>query len=162
MKSLTFKSWREPKGILRLPNGKTLNGFSHCYKTTRHQHAVRPLRGSDRPRTGWPLSEAAATGIPRVHERRDRPAVRRFTSFWITSTLTNPNKTVGWRGTRTCHFHFIPTYSSWLKMVEVWFSILSRQALRNLSCTKIQQLREAIDRFVSADGGSLRVDESLR
>ena len=35
-------------------------------------------------------------------------------------------------------------------MVEVWFSILSRQALRNLSCTAIRQLREAIDRFVKA------------
>ena len=47
-------------------------------------------------------------------------------------------------------FHFIPTYSSWLNMVEVWFSILSRQALRNLSCTTIRQLRDAIDRFVKA------------
>jgi hypothetical protein len=29
-------------------------------------------------------------------------------------------------------------------------SILSRQALRNLSCTAIRQLREAMDRFVKA------------
>ncbi len=28
------------------------------------------------------------------------------------------------------HFHFIPTYSSWLNQVECWFSILSRQALQ--------------------------------
>jgi len=51
---------------------------------------------------------------------------------------------------RNVHFHFIRTYSSWLNMVGVWFSILSRQALRNLSCTTIRQLREAIDRFVKA------------
>jgi transposase len=62
------------------------------------------------------------------------------------------------------HFHFIPTYSSWLHMVEVWFN-LSRQALRNLSCTTIRQLREAIDRFVKAyqqTAAPLRVDQSRR
>ena len=47
------------------------------------------------------------------------------------------------------HFHFTPTYSSWLNQVECWFSILSRQALRGASFTSAQQLREAIDRFVA-------------
>jgi len=46
------------------------------------------------------------------------------------------------------HFHFIPTYSSWLNQVEVWFSILSRQALRGASFTSPAQLRQAIDDFV--------------
>ena len=46
------------------------------------------------------------------------------------------------------HFHLIPTYSSWLNVVEVWFSILSRQAVQNLSSTAIRQLYEFIDRFV--------------
>jgi transposase len=46
------------------------------------------------------------------------------------------------------HFHFIPTYSSWLNQVECWFSILSRQALRGASFESPRQLREAIDRFV--------------
>jgi hypothetical protein len=41
-------------------------------------------------------------------------------------------------------------YMSWLNLVEVWFSILSRQALRNLSCTAVRQLRPAIDAFVKA------------
>jgi hypothetical protein len=35
-------------------------------------------------------------------------------------------------------------------MVESWFSILSRQALRNLRCSQARQLWEAIDRFVKA------------
>lgn len=28
------------------------------------------------------------------------------------------------------HFHFTPTYSSWLNQVEIWFSMLSRQCIR--------------------------------
>jgi hypothetical protein len=47
------------------------------------------------------------------------------------------------------HFHFIPTYSSWLNQVECWFRILSRQALRGASFTSPGQLRQAIDDFVA-------------
>jgi transposase len=47
------------------------------------------------------------------------------------------------------HFHFIPTYSSWLNQVECWFSIRSRQALRGASFTSPHQLRQAIDDFVT-------------
>ena len=47
------------------------------------------------------------------------------------------------------HFHYMPTHSSWLNQVEVWFSILSRQALRGASFTPARQLREAINRFVT-------------
>ena len=89
----------------------------------------------------------------------------RSTSFWDNLNTHKP-KQDGWLARHpNVHFHFIPTYSSWLNMVEVWFSILSRQALRNLSCTTIRQLREAIDHFVEgipADGRSVRVDQSRR
>jgi transposase len=47
------------------------------------------------------------------------------------------------------HFHFIPTYSSWLCQVECWFSILSWQALRGASFTSPRQHRQAIDDFVA-------------
>src|ERR1051325_8227052 len=79
----------------------------------------------------------------------DSTPIRRFTSFWTTST--HISRKDRWLARHpNVHFHFIPTYSSWLNMVEVWFSILSRHALRNLSCTTIRQLRDAIDRFVKA------------
>src|SRR3989449_3261583 len=48
------------------------------------------------------------------------------------------------------HLHFTPTYSSWLNQVELWFSILSHQALQGVSFTSPAQLREAIDKFVKA------------
>ena len=46
------------------------------------------------------------------------------------------------------HFHFTPTYASWLNQVEVWFSILARAALKGASFTSPTQTREAIDAFV--------------
>lgn len=51
---------------------------------------------------------------------------------------------------KNVHFHFIPTYSSWLNQVECWFSMLSRQALQGTSFTSSGQVRQAIDNFVTA------------
>ena len=48
------------------------------------------------------------------------------------------------------HLHFTPTYSSWLNQVECWFSILGQQALKGVSFTSPEQLRDAIDKFVKA------------
>jgi transposase len=48
------------------------------------------------------------------------------------------------------HFHYTPTHASWLNQVEVWFSILWRNALRGASFTSPQDLRAAIDRFIAA------------
>ena len=46
--------------------------------------------------------------------------------------------------------HFIPTYASWLNQVEIWFSLLSRNALSGASFTDTQQVRAAIDAFTAA------------
>ena len=47
------------------------------------------------------------------------------------------------------HFHFTPTCASWLNMIEIWFSILSRRALKGASFTSPRQLREAINAFIA-------------
>jgi transposase len=48
------------------------------------------------------------------------------------------------------HFHFTPTHASWLNQVEIWFSILARNALKGASFTSVRQLRQAIDAFIAA------------
>jgi len=49
---------------------------------------------------------------------------------------------------KNVHFHHTPTHASWLNQIEIWFSILSRSALKGASFTSPRQVREAIDRFV--------------
>ena len=51
---------------------------------------------------------------------------------------------------KNVHFHFTPTHASWLNQIEIWFSILSRKALKGASFTSVRQLREAIDKFIKA------------
>jgi hypothetical protein len=43
--------------------------------------------------------------------------------------------------------HFTPTYASWLNLVEVFFSILERQALRRGDFASVHELVAAIRRF---------------
>jgi transposase len=139
------------QGWLRLPNGKAMNGFSHCYK----RHGTTTL---------FAALEVATGQVQVGHYPRRRR--REFLDFMngvatahpgqilhviLDNLNTHKRKNDRWLAQHPqVHFHYIPTYSSWLNLVESWFSILSRQALRNLSCTKARQLREAIDRFVKA------------
>ena len=48
------------------------------------------------------------------------------------------------------HFHFTPTYASWLNLVERFFGLLTEKALKRGSHTSIPQLREAILAYVDA------------
>jgi len=48
------------------------------------------------------------------------------------------------------HFHFTPTYASWLNLVERFFGLLTEKALKRGSHTSIAQLRTAILAYVAA------------
>ena len=48
------------------------------------------------------------------------------------------------------HFHFTPTYASWLNLVERFFGLLTEKALKRGSHTSVPQLRDAILAYVDA------------
>ena len=45
------------------------------------------------------------------------------------------------------HVHYTPTYASWLNQVEIWFGIITRQAIRRGSFRKVKELVERIERY---------------
>ncbi len=47
------------------------------------------------------------------------------------------------------HLHFTPTSSSWANLVEGWFSILTRKALKTQVFTSVDHLKDAIDHWVA-------------
>jgi putative transposase len=49
---------------------------------------------------------------------------------------------------RRFHFHFTPTYSSWLNQVEIFFGIITRQAIRRGSFASVEDLTDKIDAFI--------------
>ena len=56
--------------------------------------------------------------------------------------LANPER-------RRWHLHYTPTSASWLNLVEGWFSILSRKALKHNSFTSVAELTETIDNWTA-------------
>jgi transposase len=47
------------------------------------------------------------------------------------------------------HVHFTPTSGSWLNMVEIWFGIIERQAIRRGSFTSVRDLTAKIRAFIT-------------
>jgi putative transposase len=47
------------------------------------------------------------------------------------------------------HVHYTPTYSSWLNQVEIWFNLITQQAIRRGSFTSTKQLVAKIEQFVA-------------
>jgi transposase len=47
------------------------------------------------------------------------------------------------------HLHFIPTYSSWLNLVERWFALLTERQIKRGAHTSVPQLKAAIEGFIS-------------
>jgi len=146
-----IQALQRAQGYLKLPDGRAINGFSHCYKrngTTTLFAALDVLTGE------------VKAGHYKRRRRREfldfmNDVVAEHAGQEIHVILDNLNthkpKRDRWLARHAnVHLHFIPTYSSWLNQVECWFSILSRSALRGASFASARQLRDSIDAFVKA------------
>ena len=64
------------------------------------------------------------------------------------STHSTPEVTAWLARHPRVHFHFTPTSTSWLKMVEIWFSILTKQQVRRGVYHDVPELIAAIEHFI--------------
>jgi len=64
---------------------------------------------------------------------------------------STPHKTPAVRAWLARHprvtFHFTPTSASWMNQIEIWFGILTRQAIRRGSFGSVKELVAKIDTF---------------
>ena len=140
------------QGYLRLPNGRAITGFSHEYL----RHGTTTLFAALNVLTG---KVAAA----RHTKRRRRIEFLEFMNeivrlhpdqeihVILDSLNTHKPKHDRWLARHpNVHFHFTPTHASWLNQIECWFSILVRAALSGASFTSPQELRQAIDDFITS------------
>jgi transposase len=139
------------QGWLRLPDGKALSGFNHEY--TRHGTS-----------TLFAALNVATGQVKAGHYQRRRRV--EFLDFMnqvvadypgreihvvLDNLSTHKPKEDRWLLRHPqVHFHFTPTHASWLNQIEVWFSILTCQALRGASFTAVSHLRQAISDFIAA------------
>jgi transposase len=139
------------QGWLRLPDGRSLKGFSHEYK----RHGTTTLFAALEVATGQ-------VKVKHYSRRRRREfldfmnsIVAQYTDIELHVVLDNLSthkpKHDKWLARHpNVHFHYTPTHASWLNQVECWFSILWRQALRGLNANSPRDVRKAIDIFTEA------------
>ena len=74
---------------------------------------------------------------------------RRQLHVVVDNYATHKHATVqAWLGRHPrVQLHFTPTYASWLNLVEVFFAIIQRQALRRGDFASVEELVAAIRRF---------------
>ena len=139
------------QGWLRLPNGKALTGYNHEYK----RHGTTTLFAALEVATGL----AQAGHFSRRRRREFLHFMNEIVAAYpdqeihviLDNLKTHKPKTDRWLSLHPqVHFHYTPTHASWLNQIEIWFSILTRRALKGVSFTSPRQVREAIDRFLEA------------
>jgi len=146
----SIQALERAQGYLRLPNGKAVRGQSHEYK----RHGTTTLFAALEVETG------KVTGMHAPRKRREEflafmnQVVAAYPDHELHVVLdnfsTHKPKHDAWLSRHAkVHFHFTPTHASWLNQVEVWFSILSRGALRDSSFTSIQEVCQRIDSFIA-------------
>ena len=117
------------------------------------QRHDQPLRGvGDRDRRGHRgvLSPAQPPGVPRVPQpaREGLSATPLHVVLDNSSTHSTP-EVERWLGRhKRVHFHFTPTSASWMNMVEIWFSILTKQQVRRGVYHDVPELIAAIEHYI--------------
>ena len=137
-------------GYVQTSNGKVVRGYKSTYK----RNGTLNLFGALQIDTG--------KVVGRITETKKREDFRNFMDeviaelpqdkaiHVILDNLNTHKKNEDWlaKYEGRVSFHFTPTSASWLNLIEVWFGLLSRKALRGASFGSKQELREAIEAFI--------------
>jgi transposase len=123
---------------------------THDYKTPRHHHAVR--RAGDRHRQGDrrllpPPPPARVPALPKTG-RQDLPRQQLRIVCDNYATHKHPKVNDWLQGNPRITLHFTPTSGSWLNMVEIFFGIITRQAIRRGSFSSVKDLIDTIRLFI--------------
>ncbi len=130
------------QGWLKLPDGRAISGYSHEYK----RNGTITLFAA--------LEIASGQIKGKLYKRKRR---REFLDFMnevvqgyemnqqihviLDNFSTHKPKNDKWvQRHKNVHFYYTPTHASWLNMIEIWFSLLSRHALKGRSFNNVKEL----------------------
>ena len=145
----SIQALERPVGYVRTGNGKIARGMKSTYK----RHGTLNLFAALEVATGAIRSQITAQkrrveflefmdqvvcdypADKDIHVILDNYCIHKKNAEWLS---LHPN----------VHFHFTPTSASWLNMVEIWFGILSRKAIKGASFKNRSELAVAIQEFI--------------
>jgi transposase len=147
-----------PGGYVKTDNGKIVRGFKSTYKrngTLNLFAALEVATGEVHGKTTETkrredfraFLEEVVANLPKdqeIHVILDNLSTHKNNEDWLAK----------YEG--RVQFHFTPTSASWLNLVEVWFGLLTRKALRGASFPTKEALRGAIEAFIAKHNAAAR------
>lgn len=138
-------------GYVETSSGKIVRGFKSTYK----RHGTLNLFAA--------LEVASGQVHGKTTEKKRREDFRAFMDeviaelpvsqeiHVILDNLNTHKKNQDWLGKYDgrVHFHFTPTSASWLNLVEVFFCLLGRKALRGADLKSTEELRTLLEQFIA-------------
>jgi len=145
------------RGYVKTDSGKVVRGFKSTYKrngtinlfaalnvmtgmvnskTTKTKKRPDFLKFMDELLLELPEKTPGNNKVEEIHVILDNYCTHKRCDEWLSE---HPN----------VKFHYTPTSASWLNMVEIFFSILSRETLKGSSFRSTDALSEAIAAFVN-------------
>ena len=119
----------------------------------RHHHAVRGTRDRHRQDHRRLLPAAPQRRVPDASSNRSPAPTRGSSCTWSWTTTPRTSTRACRPGSRSnprITMHFTPTSGSWLNMVEIFFGIITRQAIRRGTFTSVKDLIAAIETYIDA------------
>lgn len=140
-------------GYVQTSDGKIVRGFRSTYKrhgTLNLFAALTVATGAIHAKTATrkrrveflEFMDEVVAGLPaerEIHVILDNYCIHKKNDIWL---VAHPN----------VRFHYTPTSASWLNLVEVWFGIFTKKALKGASFRSTSELRAAIEAYIAAYG----------
>ena len=137
-------------GYIETHNGKTMRAYQSTYK----RHGTLNLFAALEVATGEVITSVTETKTRQDFIQFMDEVVSEYPDQEIHVILDNyctHKKNEEWLAFHPqVHFHFTPTSSSWLNMVEIWFGIFSRKSLNGASFKSTKDLKSHIEAYSKA------------
>lgn len=131
----------KPGKAARMTHDYKRNGTTSLYAAL--EIATGEVTGACYPRHGHQEFLAFLNRIVKAYPRRPLHVV-----LDNSSTHSTPEVKRWLERHPRVHFHFTPTSASWMNMVEIWFSILTKQQVRRGVYHDVPELIAAIEHFI--------------
>jgi transposase len=131
----------KPGKAARMTHDYKRNGTTSLYAAL--EVATGEVTGSCYPRHGHQEFLAFLNQLVKAYPRRPLHVV-----LDNSSTHSTPEVKRWLERHKRVHFHFTPTSASWMNMIEIWFSILTKQQVRRGVYHDVPELIAAIEHFI--------------
>src|ERR1700753_3805401 len=146
----SIQALERAQGYLKLPNGRAMIGQSHDYKRNGTTTLFAALNVSTGEVTGRHYNRRRLEFLDFMNRMVKQYQGQEIHVIFDNLSTHKPKRDMWLARHPNVHFHYTPTHTSWLKQIEIWFSILAAQSLKGASFVSVAELVTHIESFITS------------